>query len=190
MWACENWNTAPDILTASKGIAGGIPFGFTAVAADERISGALKPGDHTSTFGGNPLACAAASAALHFLEKEGLLQKARENGGYFKEKLEKLKSKHPSIIREVRGLGLMLAAELKIPVKDIVIRGYESGGMILLYSGLNILRFLPPLVITRNQIDSVIERLDQIIGSLKSTGGTSTNNKPLIASTDGGQVEA
>jgi LysW-gamma-L-lysine/LysW-L-ornithine aminotransferase len=167
LWACENWNVAPDILTASKGIAGGVPFAFTAVT--DPISKVMKPGEHTSTFGGNPLACAAASAALQFLLDEGIFQKAAFDGEYFRQKLESLRSKHPSIIREVRGKGLMLAAELKIPVKDVIMKGFDHG-MILLYAGLNILRFLPPLVITRNQIDKVTIELDSIFGELECSG--------------------
>jgi LysW-gamma-L-lysine/LysW-L-ornithine aminotransferase len=167
LWACENWNVAPDVMTASKGIAGGVPFGFTATT--EAVSGVMKPGEHTSTFGGNPLACAAATAALRFLLEENILQKALDDGEYFKQKLDGLRPKHPSIVREVRGKGMMLAAELKIPVKDVIMKGLDRG-MILLYAGLNILRFLPPLVITRNQIDTVIRELDLIFGELERSG--------------------
>ena len=167
LWACENWDCCPDILTAAKGIAGGVPFGFVAVT--RKVSESLKVGDHTSTFGGNPLACAAAKAALDFLLRDKLLEKAKQNGLYFKEKLQQLQKRHPSIIREIRGMGLMLAAELKIPVKDVIISGYKEG-LILLYSGINVLRFLPPLVITRDQIDLVIERLDWIMSSIDGTG--------------------
>ncbi len=113
LWACENWGVAPDILTASKGIAGGVPFAFTATT--NRVSQAMKPGEHTSTFGGNPLACAAAKAALEFILEENILQQTREKGEHFKKGLERLKLEHPRIMREVRGLGLMLACELKYP---------------------------------------------------------------------------
>jgi acetylornithine/LysW-gamma-L-lysine aminotransferase len=166
MWACENWNVSPDILTASKGIAGGVPFGFTAVTKD--IATALKPGEQTSTFGGNALSCAAALAALQFLQSESLLEKARTTGDYFKQKLEtEVLARHPSLVREVRGIGLMLAVELKIPVKDVILLGFKHD-LILLYAGLNILRFLPPLVISKEQVDKVIERLDAILQSLES----------------------
>ncbi len=167
LWACENWNVSPDIMTAAKGIAGGVPFGFAATT--EEISSKLKPGDHSSTFGGNPLACAAAMASLEFLLDEKILQKAIEDGSYFAAKLEWLKTKHPSIIREVRGKGLMLAAELKIQVRDVIMKGFEHN-LILLYAGLNILRFLPPLVITRDQIDKVARELDLIFSEIESQG--------------------
>ncbi|MGH2638127.1 MAG: aspartate aminotransferase family protein, partial [Rhabdochlamydiaceae bacterium] len=123
LWACENWNVSPDIMTAAKGIAGGVPFGL--VATTEQVSSAMKPGEHSSTFGGNPLACAAALASLEFLINENMLQKTLDQGEYFRAMLESLKGKHPLIIREVRGLGLMLAAELKIPVKDVIMKGFE-----------------------------------------------------------------
>ncbi len=165
LWAAQNWNVSPDIMTAAKGIAGGVPFAFTAVT--EAVSSALKPGDHSSTFGGNPLACAAAKAALEFLQEEKIMNKAESDGEYFKSRLEDLKIKHPTIIREVRGRGLMLAAELKIPVKDVIMKGF-SHGLILLYAGLNILRFLPPLVITRDQIGKTIEELDGILLEVES----------------------
>jgi LysW-gamma-L-lysine/LysW-L-ornithine aminotransferase len=166
MWACENWNVFPDILTASKGIAGGVPFGLTAVRPE--IASSLKPGEQSSTFGGNPLSCAAALAALNYLQSERLLNKARENGFYFLEKLETIvHSKHTSLVREVRGKGLMLAVELRIPVRDVINMGFRHN-LILLYSGLNILRFLPPLVITRDQIDVVIQALDSILASFES----------------------
>lgn len=167
LWACENWKVSPDILTASKGIAGGYPFAITATT--EAISTIMKPGEHTSTFGGNPLGCAAAYAALDFLISEKILEKAAADGHYFRTELESLKSKHPSIVREVRGKGLMIAAELKIPVKDVIIKGFDYN-LILLYSGLNILRFLPPLVITRSQIDRVIKGLDEIFLGIEKGG--------------------
>ena len=159
LWAGENWGVTPDILTASKGIAGGFPFSITATT--EAISSVMKPGEHTSTFGGNPLGCAAAYAALDFLISENILRKADEDGEYFRAKLENLHTKHPSIVREVRGKGLMIGVELKIPVKDVIMKGFDHN-LVLLYSGLNILRFLPPLVITRPQLDRVIQGLDRI----------------------------
>ncbi|MGI0083908.1 MAG: aspartate aminotransferase family protein [Nitrososphaerales archaeon] len=168
VWACENWNVDPDILTASKGVAGGVPFAFTAMR--DSVSSVLKPGEHTSTFGGNPLACAAALAALRFLIRSGVLGRTLENGAYFKQKLELLRANHLSLVREVRGKGLMLAMELKIPVKEVIMRGFDQQ-IILLYAGLNIIRFLPPLVITREELDTVVEKLDLILSSLESDQG-------------------
>ncbi len=175
LWACQNWDVSPDIMTASKGIAGGIPFAFTAVT--ESISDVMKAGEHTSTFGGNPVACAAAKAALEFILSGGLLNNARERGEYFMRRLNQLKTYHPRTVREVRGLGLMLAAELKIPVKDIIIKGFDHN-LVLLYAGLNVLRFLPPLVITREQIDLVVDRLGAIIGQVESAAPQAASSTP------------
>jgi LysW-gamma-L-lysine/LysW-L-ornithine aminotransferase len=166
MWACENWKVTPDILTASKGVAGGVPFGFTAVTSN--ISSSLKPGEQTSTFGGNALSCAAALAALSFVQNKQLLHRAQEIGAYFRERLESaIQARHPRLVREVRGKGLMLAVELKIPVKDVINLGFNYK-LVLLYAGLNVLRFLPPLVITRDQIDEVVVSLDSILGHIES----------------------
>ena len=177
MWACENWQVRPDILTASKGIAGGVPFGFTAVT--ESISSSLKPGEHTSTFGGNALSCAAALAALNFLQEERLLQKAEENGNYFIQKLKDIiLVRHPKLVREVRGKGLMIAVELKVPVKEVIEQGFDHG-LVLLYAGLNILRFLPPLVITKEQIDTVVFSLDDILSTVEKSS-QQTLKKPSV----------
>lgn len=165
MWACENWNVYPDILTAAKGIGGGVPIAFTATT--DTVSAVMKPGEHSTTFGGNPLACAAALASLKFLLNENILQRTIENGEYFKSKLEELRDKHHTVVREVRGKGLMLAAELKIPVKDVIMKGFDHN-LILLYAGLNILRFLSPLVITKSQIDTVAKELDSIFVEIQS----------------------
>jgi LysW-gamma-L-lysine/LysW-L-ornithine aminotransferase len=166
MWGFEHTGVEPpDVLVASKGIGGGYPLAFAAVT--EEISSALKPGSHTSTFGGNPLACSAGLAALKFLVGENVVENAQVNGGYFMDGLSQVARRHPSLVREVRGKGLMIGIELKIPVKDVIMNGFEEG-LILLYSGLNIIRLLPPLVITKDQIDAVCSKLDMIFGSLDS----------------------
>lgn len=177
LWACENWRVFPDIMTASKGIAGGVPFAFCATT--ESVSSIMRPGEHTSTFGGNPLACAAATAALRFILDQDILSKTVETGSYFVERLNVLKQTHPRIVREIRGKGLMLAAELKIPVKDVILKGFDHR-LVLLYAGLNILRFLPPLVITKDQVDRVLIGLDQIMKELEITGPSKTA-EPIAA---------
>lgn len=179
LWAAENWGVSPDIMSASKGIAGGFPFGITATT--ESVSSVMKAGEHTSTFGGNPLGCAAAYAALDFILAENILQKATDDGEYFRAKLESIHQKHPSIVREVRGKGLMIGVELKIPVKDVIMKGFDYN-LILLYSGLNILRFLPPLVITRPQIDRVIQGLDRIFHGIERSGAPSAKTLEEITS--------
>jgi len=165
MWACQHWNVKPDIMCVAKGLAGGVPMG--AVLAREDVGGSLKLGEHTSTFGGNPLACAAASAVIDVIVGEKLPERAERLGETFKRELEKLKQSHSSI-REVRGLGLMRAAELKFDVKDVIVKSLESG-LITLYSGRNILRFLPPLVIDEGQILEALKILDNVLDTVSPT---------------------
>jgi len=159
MWASEHWKTVPDIMCLAKGIAGGVPMGVTLVRPD--ILAVMKKGEHSSTFGGNPLACAAGIATLHALTQDGLIENAKSMGEKFSHGLEELKSKH-KIIREVRGKGLMIGVELKFEVKDILMEGIKNG-LLLLYSGRNILRFLPPLVISEEDIVKTLQILDELL---------------------------
>ena len=159
MWASEHWKTVPDIMCLAKGIAGGVPMGVTLVRPD--ILSVMKKGEHSSTFGGNPLACAAGTATLHALTQDGLIDNAKNMGQKLFNGLEDLKSKH-KIIREVRGKGLMIGVELKFEVKDILMEGIKKG-LLLLYSGRNILRFLPPLVISEEDIVKTLQILDELL---------------------------
>jgi len=118
----------------------------------------MKKGEHSSTFGGNPVSCAAGTAAIQALTQDGLIQNAEDMGKKFRDGLELLKDKH-KIIREIRGKGLMIGIELKFEVKDILMDGIEKG-VLLLYSGRNIIRLLPPLVISEDDITKVLETLD------------------------------
>ncbi len=159
LWACDHWNTAPDILCLAKGIAGGVPMGATLVRPD--ILASMSKGEHSSTFGGNPLSCAAGIATLQALTQDGLIENAENMGKLFREGLEKLKEKH-SIIREIRGKGLMIGVELKFEVKDILMNLMKEG-ILMLYSGRNILRLLPPLVISKEDITKVLQTLDIVL---------------------------
>jgi len=155
MWASEHWNTTPDIMCIAKGIAGGVPMGATLVKPE--ILAVMGKGEHSSTFGGNPLSCAAGTATLQALTQDGLIENAEKMGRRLREGLERLKEKH-KIIREIRGKGLMIGVELKFQVKDIILDGIKNG-VLILYSGRNILRFLPPLVISEDDITKVLETL-------------------------------
>ena len=159
MWACDHWNTAPDIMCLAKGIAGGVPMSATLVRPD--ILSAMSKGEHSSTFGGNPLSCAAGTATLKALTEDGLVDNAAKVGKIFRDGLEKLKDKH-SIIREIRGMGLMIGIEMKFEVKDILMDGIAEG-VLLLYSGRNIIRLLPPLVLSEQDITKVLEVLDRLM---------------------------
>jgi len=159
MWASEHWETTPDIMCLAKGIAGGVPMGVTLVRPD--ILSVMKKGEHSSTFGGNPLACAAGTATLQALTQDGLIENAKNMGEKFLRGLNDLKSKH-KIIREVRGKGLMIGVELKFEVKDILMEGIKKG-LLLLYSGRNILRLLPPLVMSDEDVTKSLQILDVLL---------------------------
>ena len=159
MWASEHWETIPDIMCLAKGIAGGVPMGVTLVRPD--ILSVMKKGEHSSTFGGNPLACAAGTATLQALTQDGLVENAKNMGEKFLRGLNDLKSKH-KIIREIRGKGLMIGVELKFEVKDILMEGIKKG-LLLLYSGRNILRLLPPLVMSDEDVTKSLQILDVLL---------------------------
>jgi acetylornithine/LysW-gamma-L-lysine aminotransferase len=159
MWAHQHTQAKPDIMCTAKGIGGGFPL--SATIASETVMSAFKPGDHTSTFGGNPLACAAGIATIQYLREHRLENRAERLGERLKKGLEGLREEH-KVVREVRGRGLMLAMELRFDVKNILFSALKRG-LILLYSGKNVLRFLPPLVITEEEIDRGLMVLDELL---------------------------
>jgi LysW-gamma-L-lysine/LysW-L-ornithine aminotransferase len=159
MWAGENWKTIPDIMCLAKGLAGGVPIGLT--LSKPEIVEALRVGEHSSTFGGNPLACAAGAATIGSLIEDKLVENAANVGGYFKDGLLKLKEKH-RIVRDVRGLGMMLALELRFDVRNLLLDGIRHG-LLMLYSGKNILRLLPPLVMDKETISQSLETMDELM---------------------------
>ena len=159
LWACDHWNTAPDILCLAKGIAGGVPMGATLVK--QEILTSMSKGEHSSTFGGNPISCAAGIAALSSLTEDGLIENSKRMGEKFREGLEILKEKH-TMIREIRGKGLMIGIEMKFEVRDILMSLIKKG-VLMLYSGRNILRILPPLVITEEDVTKVLHALDSTL---------------------------
>ena len=159
MWAGQNWKTTPDVMCLAKGIAGGIPMGL--VLAKKEVMDAMKLGEHSSTFGGSPIACAAGTATLEALTDDKLVENADKVGKHFKEGLNYLKEQH-KIIREVRGLGMMLAIELRFEVKDVLFDGIRNG-LLMLYSGRNIIRLLPPLVMDEITVSRAVDIIDKIL---------------------------
>jgi acetylornithine/LysW-gamma-L-lysine aminotransferase len=159
VFACEHWNVAPDILCAAKSWAGGVPMGAT--FAREEVMAAFQKGEQSSTFSGNPLVCAAASAAIDVLVEEKLPERAATLGNYFQGKLQAFAEKY-NIVREVRGLGLMIGMEMRFDVYNLLV-GCMERGVLVLDAGRNVLRFLPPLVIEKEQIDRVVEVLDEVM---------------------------
>ena len=158
-FAFQHSGIEPDVVTLAKPLAAGLPLG--AILARQRVARAFAPGLHGTTFGGGPLACAVAIAFLEILEKEDLLERIREVGNYFRAQLEALQEKHP-VIREVRGLGLMLGVELKHPGKALV-RQALAHGLVLNCTHDTVLRFLPPYIITREQLNQAVEILDELL---------------------------
>ena len=159
LWACQHWKVEPDVMCLAKGIAGGVPMGVT--LARREVMDSLKVGEHTSTFGGNPLACAAASATIDVLISEKLPERAAELGNFFIEELRGLQDEF-KVVRGVRGLGLMVGLESRFDVRNILMKALDYG-LILLYAGRNVLRFLPPLVISREQIQRGITVLRELL---------------------------
>lgn len=170
LFACEHWGVIPDVMCLAKPFAGGLPIGIT--VAKEAIMSSFGLGEHTSTFSGSPLVCAAACAAIDVLINERLVDRAAELGAYFKAKLEELQAKH-KIVKEVRGLGLMLGMELRYDVRNVIVKTLAKG-VLILEAGRNVLRFLPPLAIEKVHIDKVVAVLDEVLGEEESERQGST----------------
>ena len=152
----------PDILTFAKGIGGGFPVaGF---AVPERLAHVFKPGDHGGTFGGNPLACAAVYATLTTIKSEGLVDKVAEKGEYFKNELRKLQEKYPDKVTDVRGCGLMLGMEVAGEGKPIVESCLANNVIVNCTAG-NVIRIVPPLIISKEEIDIVVASLDKALAA-------------------------
>jgi len=161
-FAFKNFDVEPDIITLAKSLGGGMPIG--AVIARKRIADVLGPGTHASTFGGSPIVSAAALAVIEAIEKEGLLENTKKMGEYLVMKLNKMKEAHPDIIKEVRGLGLMVGVELAIDGDAIYKKCLEKSLLINCTQG-NILRIMPPLTVKKKGIDKAIRILeDSILG--------------------------
>ncbi|MDE2874265.1 MAG: acetylornithine/succinylornithine family transaminase [Gemmatimonadota bacterium] len=155
MFACERYGVVPDMLCLAKAIAGGVPLG--AVLADDRVQ--VPPGKHGTTYGGNPLACAAALAAIGFMEGERLAERAEVLGARFRERFAAAK---PKRVRAVRQVGLMIGVELRERVRPYV-EALGAAGVLTLPAGTTVIRVLPPLVITEEQIDEVVEVMVRVL---------------------------
>ncbi len=160
LWAYEESGITPDILTAAKPLAGGLPIG--AILVTEAVAGAVKPGDHGSTFAGGPLVTAAALEVLQRVSQPAFLANVRDVGEYLMERLEEINS---PLITEVRGRGLLVGIELECPSAALVSAGYEHG-LLLLNAGEQVLRFVPPLVAQRSDIDTLIGHLTAMLEAI------------------------
>ena len=153
----------PDVLTFAKGIGGGFPVaGF---AVPERLAHVFKPGDHGGTFGGNPLACAAVYATLATIKSEGLVEKVAQKGEYFIGELQKLQAKYPALVKEVRGRGLILGMELTKEGRPVVEHCLANGVIINCTAG-SVIRIVPPLIISKEEIDLVVAALDKALAAM------------------------
>jgi 4-aminobutyrate aminotransferase len=161
MFACDHYDVKADIVTIAKGIGSGLPIGACVARADLMD---WKPGAHASTFGGNPVCIASALKTIELLEN-GLVQNAAEVGDYLKAGLENLKQKHDSIV-DVRGLGLMIGVEFATPeLRDRIEEAVFERGLILLGAGASTIRWSPPLILTRENVDVALEIFDAAIAA-------------------------
>jgi acetylornithine/LysW-gamma-L-lysine aminotransferase len=158
MFAVQHYGVTPDLLTCAKSLAGGVPMGAVLIGHNVKN---LTPGVHGSTFGGNPLSCAAANAALDVILGEDLPGQAAAKGAYLMEKLKKIESPN---IREVRGMGLMVGIEMKQKVTPYI-KALQEKKIIALNAGLTVIRLLPPLVITYEQIDHLVDVLTEVLST-------------------------
>ncbi len=167
LFAHEWAGVTPDIMACAKGIASGFPCG--AVLAKSHVSDAMSPGTHGSTFGGNPLAMAAANATLDILLEEGFLNEVNRISSLLKSRLDDLAGRHPEVIKEVRGSGLMLGIVLSEPYINTVFCDYaRESGLLTVVAGENVLRLLPPLIIKEPEIDIILNALENACISIKS----------------------
>jgi acetylornithine aminotransferase/acetylornithine/N-succinyldiaminopimelate aminotransferase len=164
LFAYEHEAVEPDLLTLAKSLAGGVPIG--ALLIKKGIAESFVPGDHASTFGGNPLATAAGVAALTAILEEGMLENCQKTGDYFLTRLEEIKRRF-SFVQEVRGKGLILGMELKMEGGPIVKEMMKKGILINCTMG-NVLRFLPPLIVTKEEVDQVVTALQEVFHHFES----------------------
>lgn len=159
MFAYQNYQVLPDIITSAKALGCGVPVG--AIGAVKAVAEAFVPGDHGTTYGGNPLAAAAVSVVFDIFEEEQILDRVKSRAVYFEEKLDALVEKY-DFLTQRRGMGLMQGLECTLPVGDIV-EGCMKKGLVIITAGSNVLRFVPPLVITNEHIDEMITVLDSVL---------------------------
>jgi acetylornithine/N-succinyldiaminopimelate aminotransferase len=166
-FAYHHSGVVPDILTLAKPLAGGLPMG--AILVKDSLAAAMKVGDHGSTFGGNPVAAAAALAVLDLLTAPGFLDGVRARGQYLLRGLRRLARKHPEAVAEVRGLGLMIGVELRGEAASVV-KGLRERGILAVKAGEHVLRLLPPLVVKRQEIKTLLDALDEVLAGGAGAG--------------------
>jgi acetylornithine/N-succinyldiaminopimelate aminotransferase len=164
LWAYEQTGVIPDIMTVAKPLAGGLPIG--AILTTEKVASALQPGDHGSTFAGGPLITSAAKVVLQRVSQPEFLAHVQEVGAYLKERLEEINS---PLVKAVRGKGLMVGLELTVDTTPIISAGYKYG-LIMVNAGTNVLRFVPPLIVEKQHVDELVEKLTAILTEIEENG--------------------
>lgn len=159
-FAWQEYDIKPDVMTVAKALGNGVPIG--AFLTSGKASGVLKPGDHGSTYGGNPLVCAVASKVLDIFTEDDITGNVKTVGDYLKKSLEELAKSYP-FIKEVRGKGLLLGMEFDRPVADIIKSALIDEKLVLINAGSNVLRFIPPLIISKDNVDDALERLKRVL---------------------------
>ncbi|MBR3007881.1 MAG: aspartate aminotransferase family protein [Stomatobaculum sp.] len=162
-FAWQHSGVKPDVLTVAKALGNGVPIG--AFLTSGKANTAMTPGDHGTTYGGNPFVCAAADAVLTIFERDNILENVRKVGAYLREKLEELRTVTDHIV-DIRGKGMMLGVEFDVPVNPIINNALLEQHMVLINAGTNILRVIPPLVVTEKDVDEAIERLKKALAAL------------------------
>jgi acetylornithine/N-succinyldiaminopimelate aminotransferase len=164
-FAYEHFGITPDIMTIAKGLGGGVPIG--AMLSTDKVASAFQPGTHASTFGGNPLVCAAAVTTIETLLEDGfILDQCNRMSEYMKERLINLREKFPHLIADIRGLGLLIGMELTRECEPLVKACLEMGVLVNCAAG-NVLRFIPPLIVQKKDIDHLINVLGKALEGLK-----------------------
>ena len=162
-FAWQHSGVKPDVMTVAKALGNGVPIGAFLTAG--KANTAMTPGDHGTTYGGNPLVCAAADAVLTIFERDNILENVRKVGAYLREKLEELRTVTDHIV-DIRGKGMMLGVEFDVPVNPVINNALLEQHMVLINAGTNILRVIPPLVVTEKDVDEAIERLKKALAVL------------------------
>ena len=175
LWAYQRYGVVPDVLTSAKGLGGGIPIG--ACLARGAAADVLQPGDHGSTFGGNPLSCAAANAVLDIIADENLLANARKIGTFLTQKLADLHARHPDLVGQARGMGLMLGVELQKPIARKVVAAALERGLILNATSDTTLRFLPPLILSEADANAGMTLLESALASVVGSSDGDDNSR-------------
>ncbi|MFW6676362.1 aspartate aminotransferase family protein [Lacrimispora sp. AGF001] len=164
MFAWQQYGVKPDVMTVAKALGNGVPIG--AFLASGKAATAMVPGDHGTTYGGNPFVTAAAYKVLELFEKRDIVNHVKEMGDYLTKKLEKLKDKYDIIIAR-RGLGLIQGLEFKVPVSPIISQALMEQKLVIISAGTNIIRFVPPLVIEKEHVDEMVEKLSAVLDQQK-----------------------